>query len=82
MRNRWLAGVGLTVILVVAVLIGASMVWPVTVPRLAILPGPEQTQRPVDCNTATRYWERDGLFWSSEEFQTLAGCGGIDGASP
>ena len=72
--------VGGALALVAAVLIGASMVWPRTIPRLAFLPEPAQTERQVDCNTATRYWERDGLFWVSEEFTTLVACDGIAGA--
>lgn len=71
---KQLVAVGGALVLVASVLIAASMVWPGTVPRLAFLPEPAQSQREVDCNTATRYWERDGLFWASEEFTTLVAC--------
>src|SRR5688572_624808 len=57
----------LAVILAAAIEVAASMAWPATVPRLALLPRPEMTTHEVECNTVTRYWNRDGLFWVSED---------------
>ena len=60
--------------------LGATLLNPRVMPRLAILPAPESRGAWFDtCNGApgnrhSESWERSGGFWIRSEFSTLGGC--------
>ena len=59
---------------VAAVWISLSMWRPQTFARFRFLPQPADQVWNDGCNDHSRHFEPEGLFWVSEEFQTLVLC--------
>lgn len=70
--------------LAVAVVVGAVYLWlalaaPRTVPRVVLLPKPDDRVWWDDCgghpgNRHEERWQRGGVFWMPAELSTMAGC--------